>query len=71
MKGVSHGNADKVQACNGWFVGFFVDNDPYRQTRDVEIKWKKNQPRIIENCLWSQYGKAFTVSVSYVDFLGF
>lgn len=45
MKGVSHGNADKVQARNGWFVGFFVDNDPYRQTRDVEIKWKEHQPR--------------------------
>ena len=45
MKGVSHGNADRVQEYNGWFVGFFVNNDPYRQTRAVEIKWKKHQPR--------------------------
>ena len=46
MKGVSKGNAVKLytKKNNGWFVGYFVDNDPYRQTKNVEMKWKKHQP---------------------------
>jgi predicted nucleic acid-binding Zn-ribbon protein len=46
MEGVSKGNAGTLftEENNGWFVGFFVDNDPYRQTNNVELKWKKHQP---------------------------
>ena len=46
MEGVSQGNAGTLftEKNNGWFVGFFVDNDPYRHTNTVEIKWKKHQP---------------------------
>jgi len=46
MKGVSQGNAGELYSKenNGWIVGFFVDNDPYRQTNMVEIKWKRHQP---------------------------
>jgi hypothetical protein len=39
MDGVSHGNAEKAAARHGWFVGHFVDNDAYRHTTDVEVKW--------------------------------
>ncbi len=46
MEGVSKGNAGTLftEENNGWFVGFFVDNDPYRQTNALEVKWKKHQP---------------------------
>ena len=46
MQGVSKGNAGTLftKKNNGWFVGFFVNNDPYRQTNTFEIKWKKHQP---------------------------
>ncbi|MDH4239969.1 MAG: signal peptidase I [Phycisphaerae bacterium] len=46
MKGVSKGNAGKLftKRNSGWFVGFFVDNDPYRHTKNLEMKWKKHQP---------------------------
>jgi hypothetical protein len=46
MEGVSKGNAGTLftEENNGWFVGFFVDNDPYRQTNALEVKWKKGQP---------------------------
>jgi hypothetical protein len=39
MEGVSHGNAKNVASSRGWFIGFFVDNDPCRQTNSVEVKW--------------------------------
>jgi hypothetical protein len=46
MKGVSKGNASKLytKKNNGWFVGFFINDDPFRQTGNVEVKWKKHQP---------------------------
>lgn len=46
MNGVSEGNASELctEKNNGWFVGFFVDEDPFRQTGNVEMKWKKHQP---------------------------
>jgi cupin superfamily acireductone dioxygenase involved in methionine salvage len=45
MKGVSQGNTGRLytEKNNGWFVGFFVNEDPFRQTGNVEVKWKKHQ----------------------------
>ncbi len=40
MKGVQTGNAAVDGAMRrGWYIGRFVDDDPYRQTHDVEVKW--------------------------------
>jgi hypothetical protein len=40
MDGVKTGNAaDDGAARRGWYVGRFVDDDPYRQTHEVEVKW--------------------------------
>ena len=46
MKGISQGNADELYSDdnNGWFVGFFVNDDLFRQTCKIEMKWKKHQP---------------------------
>ena len=44
MTGVSHGNAGEAATRHGWFVGYFVANDPYRQTTAVEMKWWVHQP---------------------------
>jgi hypothetical protein len=40
MNGVMTGNAGADGAARrGWFVGRFVDDDPYRQSHDIEVKW--------------------------------
>lgn len=44
MDGVSQGNANDPKGKNGWFVGFFVNNDSFRKTSNVELKWKNHQP---------------------------
>ena len=46
MEGVSKGNAEGLynDDNNGWFIGFFVSDDPYRQSNDIEVKWKQHQP---------------------------
>jgi len=46
MKGVSKGNVEDLynEKNNGWFIGHFVDDDPFRQTGNVGAKWKKHQP---------------------------
>lgn len=45
MDGVRAGNAAADGAARrGWFVGRFVDDDPFRQTHDVEVKWAVHPP---------------------------
>jgi hypothetical protein len=45
MDGVLSGNAAALattETKHGWFVGRFIDTDPYRQTHDVEVKWGRH-----------------------------
>ena len=40
MKGILTGNAGTDgEARRGWFIGRFVDDDPFRQSHEVEVKW--------------------------------
>jgi hypothetical protein len=40
MDGVKRGNAiTDGLAHRSWFIGHYIDEDPYRQTHDVEVKW--------------------------------
>lgn len=40
MDGVKQGNAvTDGPSHRGWFIGRYIDEDPYRQTHDVEVKW--------------------------------
>lgn len=40
LRGVTLGSAPvEGVARNGWFVGHFIDDDPLRQSSDVEVKW--------------------------------
>ena len=40
MEGIKAGNAIADGAARrGWYVGRFIDEDPFRQTHDVEVKW--------------------------------
>ena len=45
MDGVRSGNARAGGAPRrGWFLGRFIDDDAYRQTHDVEVKWGVHRP---------------------------
>ena len=40
MDGVTSGSAPALGGPRGgWFVGRFIDADPFRQAHDVEVKW--------------------------------
>ena len=40
MDGVKQGNAIRDGGAHrSWFIGRYVDEDPFRQTHDVEVKW--------------------------------
>ena len=40
MSGVRRGNALIDGASRkGWYIGRFVDDDAYRQTHGIEVKW--------------------------------
>lgn len=40
MRGVTTGNAELVGAARGgWILGHFVDEEPSRRHRDVEVSW--------------------------------
>src|SRR6476646_6412051 len=40
MQGISTGNAaTDTTKTGGWFIGHFINGDPLRQSRDVEVKW--------------------------------
>ena len=40
MDGAKKGNAIvDGSSRKGWFIGRFIDDDAYRQTHDVEVKW--------------------------------
>ena len=57
MRGVSQGNAGELYSHknNGWIVGFFVNDDPFRQTSRVEMKWKKHQPSKVKKPYEANY----------------
>ncbi len=43
MNGWTTGNAlDHGGPRRGWLVGHFVDDDPLRQSADVEVKWARH-----------------------------
>ncbi|HEV7278639.1 MAG TPA: hypothetical protein VGN57_00385 [Pirellulaceae bacterium] len=45
MEGFTSGNAiDDGRPRRGWFLGRFIDDDAYRQTHDVEVKWGVHPP---------------------------
>ena len=45
MDGIKHGNTvTDGQAHRNWLIGWYIDEDPMRQTHDVEVKWGIHKP---------------------------
>jgi hypothetical protein len=63
MDGVKKGNAiSDGGKRRGWFVGRFIDDDAFRQTHDVEVKWGVH-PRGDSNGNYAADVVARTVSI--------